>query len=206
VDAIDHEQKAEFENLLEELRKQLLDACVHFDIWEQLWPTEEAVDVINQYKGFFIPTRNAHLDRFFIKVCNILSNDSKSPSFYRILSMIGKNPSLALGIDARAVKNRLNKHKNVLEGIKQYRDTKAAHWDTNISDPRKPVLFGESKKLLKDLQDIFNEISSANSRNVWSFSYSQQGDTYGLLNTLNLWRQKLLANIAGIKMSRRSSK
>ena len=52
----------EFENVFEILQKQLLAASVHFRIWEQLWPTEKVVDTINRYKGFFQPTRDAHLD------------------------------------------------------------------------------------------------------------------------------------------------
>jgi hypothetical protein len=184
MDTTDDRQVTEFESLLEELRKQILDACIHFDIWEELWPTEEVVDVINQYKGFFLPTRNAHLSQFFIKVCNVLSNDPKSPSLYRVLSIIGKNPKLASGISTRAVKNRLKNHKEVLKGIEQYRNTKAAHWDTNISEPKKPVLFGSSKRMLKELQDIYNEISSAHSGNIWSFQPIPRSNTSGLLNEL----------------------
>ena len=157
MNTIDEEEVREFESLFEELRKQLLDASIHFDIWEQLWPTEQVVDVINQYKGFFLPTRNAHLSQFFIKVCNVLSNDLKSPSLYRVLSVIGKNPSLASGISTRTI-NRLKKHKDVLKGIEQYRNTKAAHWGTNILEPQKPVLFGKSQQMLKELHSIFNEL------------------------------------------------
>jgi hypothetical protein len=187
MDAADNEQIADFRSLLEELRKQLLDACVHFDNWEQLWPTEEVVGVINQYKGFFSPTRNAHLSQFFIKVCNVLSNDPKSPSLYRVLSIIGRNPELAPDINAREVKGRLRKHKNVLEGIKQYRDTKAAHWDTSILDTQKPVLFGESREMLKELQDIFNEICKSHTGNqLWSFKPLEHDDASRLLRALKI--------------------
>ena len=185
--AVDKEQVADFRSLLEELRKQLLEACVHFDIWEQLWPTEEVVSVINQYRGFFIPARIAHLNQFFIKVCNVLSNDPKSPSLYRVLSMIGRNPELAPNIDARKVKSRLRKHKDVLEGIKQYRDTKSAHWDMSISDAEKPVLFGESREMLKELQKIFNEIYRSHTGNRrWSFKPLEHDDASRLLRALNI--------------------
>jgi hypothetical protein len=190
MDTIDETQVSEFEFLLEEVRKQLLDASVHFDIWEQLWPTKESVDVINQYRGFFLPTRNAHLDRFFIKVCNVLSNNPKSPSFYRVLSLLGKNPNLASGTSARTIKHRLKKHKEVLKGIEQYRNTRAAHWDTQEQAQRKPVLFGDSKRMLKELQDIFNEISGAHSRKEWSFKPIEHGNTTSLLDTLKRWRQQ----------------
>ena len=183
---------AEFNSLLEELRKQLLEACIHFDIWEQLWPTEEAVGVINQYKGFFQPTREAHLDRFFIKVLNVVSNDARSPSFHRIFKMLDNNPALASGVDVRSLRKRLKQHKDVLRRIKDYRDTRAAHWDTQLVAEPKPVLFGDSKRMLEELQNIFNKISGAHSGNVWSFKYSQQSNATGLLNALKLWRQQNL--------------
>jgi len=188
----DERQVREFESLLEELRKQLLDACVHFDIWVQLFPTAQVVDVINQYKGFFLPTINAHLDRFIIKVSNLFSNSPSSPSFYRIFKMLYNNPAFASGVDVRSLRKRLKQHRKVLEAIKEYRNTRAAHWDTQVQAQRKPVLFGESKRMLGELQDIFNEVCRAHSRIVWSFKYSQQSNTSSLLNTLKLRRKQKL--------------
>jgi hypothetical protein len=184
MDVADNEQTAEFRSLLEEIRKQLLDACIHFDIWEQLWPTKEAVSVINQYRGFFLPTRDAHLDRFFIKVCNVLSNKPNSPSFYRILGILSKNPQLAPTANARELINRIKRHKSVLRGIEQYRNTRAAHWDIDIQKQRKPVLFGDCKRMLEELQSVFNQISRAHSQNVWSFKPLEHSNTKSLLNTL----------------------
>jgi hypothetical protein len=184
MNTINEEQAIEFKSLLEELRKQLLEASIHFDIWEQLWPTKGAVDILNRYKGFFLPTRNAHLDRFFIKVCNVLSNDPKSPSFYRIFKMLDTNPELAPGIDVRSLKRRLKPHREVLDGIDDYRNKRGAHWDMRTTAQRKPVLYGKSKRMLKELQDIFNEINSAHSGNTWSFKPIQHGDATVLLSVL----------------------
>lgn len=158
---------------------------MHFEIWEELWPTNQVVDVINRYKGFFLPTRNAHLDRFIIKVSNVVSNDSRSPSFYRAFRMVAGNPDLAPSIDVRPLRKRLSQHKKVLNSISNYRNTKAAHWDTTQVAIRKPVLFGDSKRMMKDLQNIFNEICGAATNGVWSFNVVQHGDTATLLSHLN---------------------
>ena len=136
----DEEQVVEFRSLLEELRQQLLAASVHLDIWEQLWHTKERVGVLNQYRGFFWPTRDAHLDRFCIKVSNIVSNDPMSPSFHRIFKMLDNNPALASGVDVWLRRKRLKQHKEVLKGIKEYRDKRAAHWDTQEQAQRKPSI------------------------------------------------------------------
>ncbi len=183
MDEIDDEQVAEFRSLLEELRKQLLDACTHFDIWFQLYPTEQKVEVINRYKGFFQPARNAHLDRLYIKICNVISSDSRAPSFYRIFKMLNNHPTLASGIDVRLLRKRLRQHDKVLKKINDYRNKRVAHWDIETEESPRP-LFGETEQMLKDLQDIFNQISGAHSANVWSFKYIQQGDTTNLLNAL----------------------
>jgi len=196
MNAKDKEQVAEFRSLLEELRQQLLAVSVHFDTWVQLFPTAQVVDVINQYIGFFQPTREAHLDRFIIKVSNVISNDARSPSFHRIFKMLDNNPALASGVDVQSLRKRLEQHKKVLRRIKRYRNKRAAHWDTKEQAQRKPVLFGDSKRMLEELQDIFNEISGANSGNLWSFKYSQQSDTSSLLNVLKLWRQLNLVTLA----------
>jgi hypothetical protein len=188
----DEKQITEFQSLLEELRKQLLDARVHFDIWVQLFPTEQVVDIVNQYKGFFRPTAQAHLDRFIIKVSNVVSNKPKSPSFHGIFKMLDNNPALASGVEVRSLRKRLKQHRKVLEAIKEYRDKRSAHWDTLGKTQRKPVPYGDSRRMLSELQDIFNEISAAHSGNVLAFQYIQRRDTAALLDVLKLWKQQNL--------------
>jgi hypothetical protein len=185
MDNQDAQHAAEFKSLLKELAKQLLDASICFDIWEQLWPTEQVVGVINRYKGFFGPTRQAIVDQFFIKICNIISNDRRSPSFYNVFKMLGTNPNLAPNIDVQSLRRRLKQHRATITAIDNYRNTRAAHWDIDITAEQKPVLYGKSKDMLKEMQNVFNEISRASTTNVWSFKVSQRGDTTALLDHLN---------------------
>ncbi|MBN2187385.1 MAG: hypothetical protein JW732_08075 [Dehalococcoidia bacterium] len=196
MNTIGEEQVAKFEALIEQLRQRLLAASIHFDIWVQLFPTAQIVGLINQYRGFFQPTREAHLDRFFIEVSNVAGNDPRSPSFYRVFRMLDNSPALASGVDVRSLRERLKPHKEVLKRIKKYRDKRAAHWDTKEQAQRKPVLLGDSKRMLEELQDIFNEISGAHSGGVWSFKYVEQSDTSGLLNVLKAWKERKLGTIA----------
>ena len=106
--------------------------------------------------------------------------------------MLDINTALAPGVDVRSLRNRLKQHKEVLKRIKEYRDKRGAHWDIKEQAQQKPVLFGDSKRMLEELQEVFNEISRAHSRNEWSFGTSQQGNTTSLLNSLKLWRQQNL--------------
>ena len=191
MNAQNKDQLEEFDSLLEDLRKQLLDACTHFDIWLELWPTEDKVHVINAYKGFFVPTREAHRNQWFIKVCNVVSNDRRAPSFYRVINMLHKNARLAPGVDLRALRTRVNSQKKLLEAINDYRNKRAAHWDTTVAQPLDPVLVGDSRRLLEELGKIFNEVHYAHTRSQrWAFKLVQHGDTSLLLDNLRVAKRQ----------------
>lgn len=177
-------EQEDFDYIFEILQKQLLAASVHFYIWEQLWPTEKVVGIINQYKGFFQPTRVAHLDRLVINVTNILSHKPKAPSFYRILNMINSNPNLAPEINVSKLEENLEKHRPVLKAITYFRHKRVAHWDASVKKLDKPVLFGDTKRMLEELKATYNEISRAHLRGRVEFEYGWQGDTINLLEVL----------------------
>jgi len=199
-------EQEEFENIFAILQRQLLAASVHFYIWEQLWPTEKVVGTINQYKGFFRPTRDAHNDRFINKVSDVMSNNPNAPSFYRILNMIGRNSNLAADINVREVKKRLRTHKRVLEAIKDMRNKRVDHWDTNVEGLSKHVLYGDAKKMLEDLKNIANEISASHSRSIHAFRYIEQGDTNSLLEALKRKRDLDKKLIEYLKNNKRCQK
>jgi len=135
-----------------------------------------------QIQGFFLPTRNAHLDRFYIKTCNILSSDPRSPSIYRLLSMIKDNNLLDIKVEE--VKKLLKGHRKIIEGIEQYCIKRAAHWDIGSLGQRKSVFFGKCKELPKELEDISNEISGAYSHKIWSLRPLQHDGTLILISKL----------------------
>lgn len=199
-------EQEEFENIFAILQRQLLAASVHFYIWEQLWPTEKVVSTINQYRGFFQPTRDAHNDRFINKVSDVMSNNPNAPSFYRILNMLGRNSNLAADINVREVKKRLRKHKKVLEAVKDMRNKRVDHWDTNVEGLSKHVLYGDAKKMLEDLKKISNEISASHSRSIHAFRYVEQGDTNSLLEALKRKRDLDKKLIEYLKNNKRCQK
>jgi hypothetical protein len=185
----EEQNDTQFELLLEEVRRQLLEAHTHFDIWEQLLPTKEKVDVIEAYRGFFLPSLNAHIDRFYIKVSNVVSSDSRQPSLYRLLKMLTCNPALAPGIDVRNLRTRLGRQKGLLKRIDDYRDRRAAHWDMDNSEPLDPGQVSEIQHLLREMGGIFNEIHRAHTgHEVWSFRLMEHGDTSRMLSKLRAAR------------------
>ena len=158
----------DFESLIEEVRKQLLAAQTHFDIWEALYfRSEDVAAVLDMYKGFFVPTIDAHVTVFFIKALNVVDSDKRAPSFHRVFRMIERDSTLAPGLSLEALLHRLEKQQDTLDRLKSVRNKRAAHWDTK-SEPD-TVLVEESRTLLQELQSIFNDIHNAHAGSMWRF-------------------------------------
>jgi hypothetical protein len=183
------DEREEFGYILEVLRNQLLSVSTCIYIYEQLFPTEKVVDIINRYKGFFRPTSSALIDSLIVRVSTILSRQATAPSFYCILNMIGKDPYLAPNINVHEIKKRLRKHVKTLKAIEDFRNKRVAHWDTSVENQEvgKPLLL-DAERMVEALEAIFNEISASHSNNEWSFKYVQQGDIISLLDALK-WKQ-----------------
>jgi hypothetical protein len=189
-----------FQYLLEELRKQLLEACIHFEIYINTWPTKENVDVINRYRGYFIPARLAHINQFTIKISEILSNRITAPSFYNVFKMLKINPEFSPGIAIQSLSKTLRQHTKTKEAIINYRNISAAHSDVvpgivgiiSLNEERKerkPILVGKCQKMLDDLKEIFNKISLHSTRKLWSFTPLEHYHTDNLLNHLNIYHE-----------------
>jgi hypothetical protein len=185
----DEQDSAEFKSLLEEVRKHLLEAHTHFDIWMQLQPTKENVDVLEAYRGFFLPSQNAHIDRFYIRLSSVVSSDKREPSLHRLLKMLDRNPALAPGMNARSLRTGIAKQKALLERITDYRRKRAAHWDMDNSESLDPARVGEIQQLLAEMENIFNQIHRAHTgHGVWSFRLMEHDDTTRMLNKLKAGR------------------
>ena len=150
---------APFDRLMEEIGSQLVQAQSSFDIWQALWPTENVVDTVNAYRGFFIPTRDAHRDRFFTKAVTVAKPGRSAPSLHRLLEMIRKDGSLAPGVEAASLTARLRVLKPRVDKAESLRNRRAAHWDTE-QQPDK-VTLGEFRAFLTELQDVYNEVYSS---------------------------------------------
>ena len=179
--------KAKFETLLNEIRGQLLQAQTSFDIWFNLQPQEnEMLDTLNSFKGFFIPTLDAHLDRYFIKLGNVLDDNQKhknAASFYRMLKMMRNDSSLAPGLDIDALQGRIEK--GVAKRVKILRHTRAAHWQIGAST--QDVYLNEIRDLLIELGSVFNDVHKVvYPQETWSFKVLESTDTQNVINCLQV--------------------
>jgi len=177
--------KTELTALLDEVRGQLLQAQISFDIWLGLSPMEDndISDIVNSFKGFFIPTRAAHLDRFLIKVGNVLdSRHKKAPSLHRLLQMLSEDPK-GRELNVAALQSRIDSQKGVATRVTRLRDKKAAHWEVGARP--EDVYINEIRDLLTELEGIFNDIHrGAYPYETWSFRPRESSNTQTIMEFL----------------------
>jgi hypothetical protein len=65
------------------LAGELLTAYANYSIWEQLWPSEENVQVLNEYRTFFHYTVAAHLQLFILYISKLTENRKDSINLWR---------------------------------------------------------------------------------------------------------------------------
>lgn len=176
---------------------ELVRAYSYYHIWKQLWPTEQAVPILNEYRAFFHYTRAAHLQMFFMSIAKITQYGKNSITFLRLLDVIEEFPDLTprLSIpEISSLRERLESHRNLLDRIHMYCNKKVMNVDLRDKWPDEQVwqdtaiTIKEAETLLEDLESILNKISGAHDGNVWSLRVVGLEDTTSLLEALSKYR------------------
>ena len=182
------------------IAEELVRAHSYYKIWKQLWPTEEAVHTLNEYRAFFHYTIAAHLQMFFMSIAKITQHGSKSITIWRLLNEIERHPNLIPGLSVSEIgrlRERVESHKNLLNRIGVYCNKKVINIDLRDEWPDEniwqdtAIKIGEVEKLLEDLESIFNKISNAHDRNSWLFDMVGIDDTASLLKALSDYRANM---------------
>ena len=194
------------------LASELIAAYNHYHIWEQLWPSEESVRVLNRFRVFFHYTIAAHSQLFFLHVTKVTEDRRDSVNLWRLLDEVEKHPSLVprlLISKVRQFRERLKAHSEIIRRIRTYRDKRIAHVDERHSWPDsrlwqdKVVTVGEAKILLQDLESIFNTLSAAHDGQRWSLKTIGLEDTTTLLKIMSDYEDTVrLKSTEALKASR----
>lgn len=181
-----------FESWRKTIYKELIAAYTHYHIWEQLWPTEEHILIINQFPVFFHYTTAAHMKQFILSITKITEHRDNSINLWRWLDGIENDQSLAsrLSTEVKQLRAQLESHNDILGRIRKYRNKIIAHIDERHAWPDdnlwqdKVITVGEAKALLQDLESGFNVLSLAYDRYGGLLKTAGLGDTSSLFKEL----------------------
>jgi len=84
----------EFGERLQSLRADLFSAKMYYSVWIATWPTEEAVDILNRWRGFFSPVREALFGMSILQAAKLFDRDQRTISFPNLLKAATLEPEL----------------------------------------------------------------------------------------------------------------
>ncbi len=186
-----------FKRLRGSIAKELVNAHSYYQIWKQLWPTEEIVKILNEYRVFFQYTRASSLQLFLLAIKKITQRGRSSASIWRMLNEIEEYPSLTpqlSKLEIRRLRERLESHKYLLSRVRVYCNKDIINIGFHEQLPvvnikqDKVITIKEAETLLEDLESIFDKISNAHDGNSWSFKMVGIEDTTYLLKALSRYR------------------
>jgi len=194
VEVIDKKENTrKFKQRLNTIINEIIYARGCFGIWEQLWPKNEKVArVENRYRSFFRFTRTALNEQLFLSLAKVVEKRQRKENLniWRLIESIEEYPSLiSKPLDVESIKSRLDDKSDIFDRIIYYRDKELAHIDDKYllstnENKKVKLLFGDVKALLKELEEIVDEISVAHNGNPWRFETLDHNDTTGLLNDM----------------------
>jgi hypothetical protein len=164
--------RQEFSRQLGELRSQVSDAVLSYNVYMALWPTEETVDILNRHRGFFSPIRNALYHNMMMGFAKVFDRDRRTISLVNLLREAGSGtadlvPRLSIN-DMQAMDAQLSQCEHVLLKLKNLRDQELAHKDANPKPVPRPKK-GEIDNLIETIEGIFNSLSSGHDGSIWHF-------------------------------------
>ncbi|MCH7971315.1 MAG: hypothetical protein IH960_09805 [Chloroflexi bacterium] len=137
----------------------------------ELWPSDERVVILNRYKGFFWPTREALRQTMLMATSRIVDTDNRTIGIPVIVNAIRCNPELlphASDDLLGKLENRSAEISETVVKLTKLRNRRLAHWDRGEFE-LPPIEKQEMDRLIEQSKELFNDFSSAFDRSVTSW-------------------------------------
>ena len=173
-------ESSKFRNHLLGLRKTILDGISYFVVWQALnIEYEDSIQNLHsqkgfwvRYRGFFAPARNALLWSTLMQLSKAFDKHPKAVSFDNLLVRARNNPKVltpyATKDSLEDIQVKIYKNFELLKRLKEYRNKKLAHLDSEYN--------GNIAITLKDLSTLIEETKSI--FNSLKFSYDGKYDNF----------------------------
>ena len=164
----------EFARQLNELQREIFRAIISYEVRLALWETPEVVDILNRYRGFFVPVRDALHGTMVIGFAKVFDKDTRTMSLKNLLKVASEDagelvPNM-MRRDIEQLEERLSQHDAALEAIKRLRHQHLVHRDAK-PEPQLPLIKKDVDQMIETLKDVFNELSRGHGKSEYSWSY-----------------------------------
>ncbi len=167
----------EFARQLNELQREIFHAILSYQVWLALWETPEVVNILNRYRGFFIPVRDALYGIMVMGFAKVFDRDSRTMSLKNLMKEAKEDvaqlvPNMTIE-KIEELEQRLSNHDAILEVIKQLRNQRFAHLDAN-PQPKLPLIKRDVDQMIETLKDVFNQLSLGHDRGSYDWSFQSR--------------------------------
>lgn len=187
--------RKEFSRQRDELQEEVFNALLSYKVYISSWPTEEFIDVINRYKGFFQPIRYSLYYTWIMGLAKIFDQDSRTVSLINLIdTAINNKNELIPKLSHKEIlqlKEQLLHHNATLAKIKDLRDQYFAHHDQHPKQKLK-ITIGEIDNLAKILDKVFNGLSSGHDGNIFNWSFQEDSSSRTTSDVLNVLKDKMV--------------
>lgn len=183
----------EFARQLGRLQSEIFRSIVEYETWLALWPTEEAVDILNQYKGFFATVRGALYESMLLGFAKVFDKDPRTMSFRNLIAAARKNmgelvPHITLQ-ELDEVEQQIMQYDPILGKATQLRNQYLAHLDAN-PQPIPILIKGDIDKFIEALRNAFNQLSIAHDRSSYAWSSQSERPAWEASEVLRILREE----------------
>ncbi len=196
----------EFEKRMAELQNIIVDGIVYFTAWRTLSDLDnDMARALNRYKGLFLPTQLSLKNMALLQFSKIFDCDARTSSLRNLLTVAIENQKLltshAKESDLQNIKRWIDDNENLLDRLKRFRNKRIAHHDSIYT--RQSLLFGEVKKLVDEVQSMFNLLRFGHDRSTTSFEYIVKDTERHTSQVIQIIREERDRDIKAIKDTRK---
>jgi len=181
----------EFKRQLNEIQREIFRAIVSYELRLSLWETPQVVNILNRYRGFFIPVRDALFGTMVMGFAKVFDRDNRTMSLKNLIKVakmdvVNLVPRMTIE-KIEELEQQLSQHNVVLKAIKQMRDQHFAHLDA-VPDQKLPLIKRDFDRMVETLKNVFNELSKGHDGSVYNWSYQarqSERETRKILHILN---------------------
>ncbi len=163
-----------FKKQLDELQRQIFRAIVSYQVRLALRETPGIVDILNRYRGFFIPVRDALYGTMVMGFAKVFDRDSRTVSLKNLMKVAKEDVAALVPKMTRKeideLEQHLSQHDAILKTIRRLRDQHLAHLDASPK-PNLPLIKKDLDQMIVTLEDVFNQLSQGHDGSFYSWSY-----------------------------------
>lgn len=156
--------RKEFGRQLHELQDIIVFGISCFTAWRGIFDLDEgSAEALNRYRGFFLPAQRSFREMALLQFSKVFDRHRGTVILPNLLRAAKANPKNlvphAEGDDLESLGRSIDRNRELLKRLKDYRDQRLAHHDQKATKGTS-VLHENVKQLVADIIEMYNSLGN----------------------------------------------